>query len=73
MISPGLNMITNEKPTWGFFNKWFTYDTEQGEPSNVVVCPACAPILQKDPSLRPLQDQSPDPNKKCSLCEKDWE
>lgn len=65
-------MITIPKPTWSFLNKWFTYDSEDGSASNSVICPSCAPTFERDPSLRPLQDQTPDSNLKCVVCDKPW-
>lgn len=65
-------MITIPNPAWSFLDKWFTYDKEHGEPSNMVVCPNCAPRLENDPTARPLQDQTPDSRLWCEYCEKPW-
>lgn len=65
--------MTTTKPTWSFLNKWHTYDLENGEASNVVICAECSPIFERDPSLRPLEDQTPDNNKTCASCGKVWQ
>lgn len=66
-------MTTKIRPLWAIMGKWFTYDTQEGDPSNVVICPDCAPTFERDPSARPLENQAPDPNLKCASCDKVWE
>lgn len=64
--------MTIETKQWSFVDKWFTYDNEDGSASNVVICPNCAPVFEKDPSSRPLENQTPDTTKSCVVCNKQW-
>lgn len=65
-------MTLTSKLKWSFIGKWITFDTEQGEPSNQVVCPGCSSLLERDPTARPLVDQTPDSTLKCLICERQF-
>lgn len=53
-------------------DEWITYDTEQGQASNEVVCPEHAYKYKLDPTARPLVSQEPNHNKNCVVCDKQW-